>query len=391
MNNQTNVVIIGGGAAAVSAAKALRAGDPELKIDIYTKESIPPYFRPSLTFGVMSTPPEPRLISKPEFYVSSNIGLHLNMNAIAIDREAKTVTFADDSKVSYTYLLIATGTHRVIPKIPSVKLPEVISLCDHRDLKALLELLKVRRNIVVIGTGVLGLELASVLLQVKHHVTVVGASGLLKNQLNAAGRAFYEEIIKKVPDFEVVTGSAVKEICGAGRVEGVNLIDGRHLECDLVIISAGATSNVDLAQQCGLEYDKGIAIDNQMRTSDPAIFAAGDCAEVACQTFGLWEPALAQGKVAASAILGKPEIFHCKCYGGFLNAFGTKLYSIGFVDGDDSVEMRDDANKNYSQIFFGGDSVVGGFMIGDTNKMMALTKAVNEQYTKAQAKEQGLF
>lgn len=391
MGNQTNVVIIGGGAAAVSAAKALRAGDPELKIDIYSKETLHPYFRPSLTFAVISKPPEPRLISKPDFYATSNIGMHLNMNAVAIDRGAKTVTFEDGSKVSYTYLLLATGTHRVTPQIPGITLPEIVSLRNHEDLEQMLELLKAQRRILVIGAGILGLELAGALLELKHHITVVGAAGLLNHQLNDEGREFYGKIVKEVPNFEVVTGSHVKEICGSDHVEGVNLVDGRHLECDLVIVSAGAVSNLDLAQQCGLECRKGVAVDYHMRTSDPAIFAAGDCSEVACQTFGLWEPALMQGKVAASAILGKEEKFLCKCYGAFLNAFGTKLYSIGFIDGDDSVQMRDDEKKNYRQIFFGGDSVIGGFMIGDTAKMIVLTKAVNEQYTKAQAQAEGLF
>lgn len=392
MSNQDHVVIIGSGAAAVSAAKALRAGNTELKIDIYSDETVPPYFRPSLTFALTSEPPEPRPMNKPDYYDKAKIGLHLDMAATAIDRAAKTVTFKDGSKVNYSHLLIAVGAHCFIPPISGIDLPEAMSLRNQKDLKRLQGLLKTPRNVLVIGAGMLGLELAAKLLELEHQVTLVEcAPGLLHKQLSEAGGDFYEELIKDVANMKIITGSAVKEICGSDHVTGANLADGRHVKCDLVVISTGVISNSDLAQQCGLECRKGIAVDNLMRTADPAIFAVGDCAEVECRNFGLWEPALAQGKAAAATILGKPDGFLCQSYGAFLNAFGTKLYSIGYVAGDDYAEVRDDAKKEFRKVFFGGDKVVGGFMIGDTSKMMLLNRAVNEQYSKAQATEVGLI
>ena len=392
MSNQDNVVIIGSGAAAVSAAKALRAGDAALKIDIYSDEQVPPYFRPSLTLALTSNPPEPRPMNKPEFYVNANIGLHLGMLAVKIDREAQLVIFSDDSKVAYGRLLIAVGAHCYIPQIPGIGLPEAMSLRNHKDLRRLQGFLEIPRNILVIGAGMLGLELAAKLLELNHRVTMVEcAPGLLHKQLSATGGDFYEELIKDVVNMKIVTGSAVKEICGSDHVEGVNLADGRHFECDLVIISTGVISNADLAKQCGLESRHGIVVDHLLRTADPAIFAAGDCAEVECRNFGLWEPALAQGKAAAGTILGESDGFQCKSYGAFLNAFGTKVYSIGQVDGDDYSEVRDDEKKDFRKIFFGGGNVIGGFMIGDTSKMLQLSHAVNEQYNKTQAAEAGLL
>lgn len=392
MSNRDNVIIIGSGAAAVSAAKALRAGNAELKIDIYSDEVVAPYFRPSLTFALTSKPPEPRPMNPPDFYEQAGIGLHLGMFANTIDRSTKTVTFKDGSKATYSHLLIAVGAHCFIPPISGIDLPEAMSLRNQKDLKRLQEFLKTPRNVLVIGAGMLGLELAAKLLELEHQVTLVEcAPGLLHKQLSEAGGDFYEELIKDIANMKIITGSAVKEICGSDRVTGANLADGRHLKCDLVVISTGVISNADLAQQCGLACHHGIVVDNLMRTADPAIFAAGDCAEVECRNFGLWEPALAQGKAAAATILGKPEGFQCREYGAFLNAFGTKLFSIGYIGGDDYVEVRDDAKKSFRKVFFGGDRVVGGFMIGDTGKMMLLSRSVNEQYSKAQATEAGLI
>lgn len=392
MSRKPGVVIIGSSAAAVSAAKALRAGDPEINISIYSEEKVLPYFRPSLSFALAAQPPEPRPMNKPEFYTSSNIAMNLGMTAVSIDRKQKTVRFADGSKVPYQSLLLAVGASCFVPPIPGVTLPGVLSLRDQADLERLLDFLKIPRQILLIGGGMLGLELAATLLQMRHRVTIVEcAPYLLNSQLDEAGGKFYTKLIESTEGLEIITGSAVKELSGDEHVSGATLTNGGTLDCNLAIVSAGARSNIKLARNCGLECRHGIVVDDFMRTDDPAILAAGDCAEVQCRSFGLWEPALAQGKTAALTILGQPEAFTCRVYGATLNVFGTKLYSIGIIGGDDCREFQDNAKNTLRQIFFADGRVIGGYMIGDTSAMMALNRAVNEQQTEEQAAANGLI
>ncbi len=386
------VVIVGSGAAGVSAAKALRARDAEMQINIYTDEEVPPYFRPSLSFAIAENPPEPRPMNPPAFYKDKDIGLNLEMKAESIDRAAKSVRFGDGSEAPYDYLLLATGASCFIPPVPGVKLPEVLSLRDHRDLVELMGYLTKPRKVLIIGCGVLGLELAGSLLKLGNEVTMIEtAPTILPRQLDAAGGELYLEQVKNVPKLKILLGSGVKEITGAEHVEGAVLLDGSRIECDLVLVSAGTRANIDLAKNAGLKTDRGIIVDEHMATDDPAIYAAGDCAEIVCRTYGLQEPAMVQGKVAAEQILGDDSVFSCGIYGATLTAFGIKMFSAGAIGGDDSREFIDRDKKIYRKIFLAGGKVVGGILMGDIGKGVALKQAISGQINEAHAVEDGLI
>ncbi len=386
------VVIIGSGAAGVSAAKALRARDAEVRIDIYSDEDVPPYYRPSLSFAIAMNPPEPRPMNSPEFYRDKNIGLHLNALAGAVDRTAKKVRFADGSEVPYDFLLLATGARCFIPPIPGTDLPEVMSLRDRRDLVKLMGFQSEPRKVLIIGCGVLGLELAGSLLKLGDKVTMIEtAPMILPRQLDAAGSELYTEMLSKVENLKIITGSGVREIFGDGHVEGAVLLDGSRIECDLVLVSAGTRANQQLAADCGLKTDRGIMVNAAMRTDDPAVYAAGDCAEVICRSYGLQEPAIEQGKIAAAGMLGEPAMFNCGIYGATLNAFGIKLYSAGAIGGDDSLEFIDRENKIYRKIYLAGERAVGGILLGDTSKMAILKQAISAQLDEEQVRKTGLI
>jgi nitrite reductase (NADH) large subunit len=387
------VVIIGSGAAGVSAAKALRTRDAELRIDIYSDEEVPPYFRPSLSFAIAQQPPEPRPMNPPEFYREKNIGLHLNMRAEAIDRTGKKVRFADGSEESYDFLLLATGASCFIPPIPGVALPEAMSLRDHRDLVKLMALLERKRHALIVGCGVLGLELSGSLLKLGHRVTMIEtAPTILPRQLDAVAGEMYMEMLSGVENLEIILGSGVQEILGADHVEGAVLADGSRIDCDLVMISAGARANRELAEACGLNTDRGILVGPDMVTNDPAIFAAGDCVEIICRTYGLQEPAIEQGRIAAARILGDDQAaFSCGVYGATLTAFGVKLFSAGATGGDDCREFIDREKKIYRKIFLAGGRVVGGILLGDTSRSVILKQAIAAQLDGTHAAEAGLF
>ncbi len=386
------IVIIGSGAAGVSAAKTLRARNENITIDIYTEEECVPYFRPSLTFAVAMNPPVPRPISPPEFYQEKRIGMHLNMKAVRLDRTARKVIFADGSEAVYDKLLLATGARCFVPPIPGADLPEVMTLRNARDLQNLMAVLKQPRKVLVIGCGVLGLELAGSLLKLGNEVTMIEAAPtILPRQLDANGGRLYMDGLAKVDKLKIVLGSGVKEITGEGHVSGAVLLDGSKVECDLVMVSAGNRANLELAKDAGLKTDRGIAVNEMMETEDPAIYAAGDCAEIICRNFGLWEPALEQGKVAAGRMLDEPGKFNCGVYGATLNAFGIKLYSIGAIGGDNAFETIDQEKRIYRKIFMAGGKIVGGILLGDTSQMATLSQAINAQLDEQHIREAGLI
>lgn len=387
------VVIIGSGAAGVSAAKTLRTRDADIRIDIYSDEEVPPYFRPSLSFAIAQQPPEPRPMNPPEFYRDRNIGLHLNMRAEAVDRAARKVRFADGSEEAYDFLLLATGARCFIPPVPGMTLPEVMSLHDRRDLVKLMEQLKKTRHVLIVGCGLLGLELAGSLLKLGLRVTMIEtAPTVLPRQLDAVGGEMYMEMLGRVENLNIIPGSGVREILGREHVEGAVLADGSRIECDLVMASAGSRANQELARDCGLKTNHGILVGPGMETDDPAIFSAGDCAEIICRTYGLQEPAMEQGRVAAARILGDEHAeFSCGIYGATLTAFGIKLFSIGAIGGDDCREFMDSENKVYRKIFLAGGRVVGGILLGDTSRMMVLKQVISAQLDEQHAREAGLF
>ncbi len=402
-DKELRVVIIGSGAAAISAAESIRKRNKLATIDIYSKETDNPYYRPFLTKN-MDQKEEGKsfYLNEGHYYNEENINLYLGKSVTAIDKSLKEVTFDDKSLVKYDKLVLATGASCFVPPIRGIDYEGVLALREKSDRdKLYTQLDRVRAekgtaNVVVIGGGLLGLETAFSLSQHNCNVTVLEACPtILPRQMDADGAPLLIEAINNSA-VKVKTGTFVEEIYGADKAEAVITRCGLKIDADLIIVSAGIRSNLDLAKNAGLTTKNGIIVNEFMQTDDENIYAAGDCAEVNGRVIGLWDAAVTQGKTAGMHICGDEQPYEQKTLGATLHAFDAKLFSIGDLGFHDdkkyeTVMSRDDINKIYKKVYFCEGKVVGGVLFGNLALTNTLVTAVQKAITVEDAVDNKLI
>jgi len=265
--------------------------------------------------------------------------------------------------------LIATGSQPIIIPVPGHALAGVLSYRDLDDVQAMLLAAKSRGTAVVIGGGLLGLEAAVGLKAQGMDVTVVHlAPTLMERQLDVPAGSLLKEAIE-ARGIRVITRANTKAILGEKKAEAVLLEDGTRLPADLVVMAVGIRPNAQLAKDAGITVNRGIVVDETMRTSDPDIFAVGECAESHSQVFGLVAPLYEMAGVIAAQLAGytgatfKPSAVATK-----LKVTGINLFSAGdFADGKDREEivLRDAARGIYKRLVLKDDKIIGAVMYGD--------------------------
>ena len=303
----TGIVIIGGGMAAARACINLRANDYEGSITLVSEENLLPYDRPPLSKAsvVDEAAHEPVLLLDDSIVASLKVDVRLEKTVTAINRSEKTISLSDGSKILYTKLLIATGAKPRKLNCPGGEF--ALTLRDHKDTVELRGRFQPSKKIVVIGGGFIGLELASSASKLGCTVSLVEA------QPRILMRGVPEPIAKIVHDAHIAAG--VTMIIGTGishlSENAVHLTDGRVIETDTIIAGIGASPETKLAAEAGLAIENGIACNNHMQTSDPDIYAAGDCASFPHEQMGgkrirleAWRSAQEQAATAAANMLG---------------------------------------------------------------------------------------
>ena len=382
-NRKFKMVVIGGGAAAVNAAVALRKRDSEAEIEIYSADTLPPYYRPALTKKLAEDISQEEHLLFPESYYQENgIKLRLGVEIAEIAPAEHEIVDANGERVRYDKLVIATGAECFIPPIPGADLPQVVALRSFRDFRALRSLVSSgASSAVVMGGGLLGLETADALRELGLQVTVLEmAPRILPRQLDDAAAEMLCEMISR-NGVRVETGVFAEEIVGDDSVKGVRTDKFGVIPCDIVVVSAGTRANIKLAADAGIETDRGIVVNERMQTSLADIYAAGDCVSINGVPCGLWEPAVEQGKVAGAHIAGENVFYEHPVIGAALNAFGVSLFSVGDVTGDGDgvmkVVSRDDMASIYKSLCFADGKLSGGLLFGDvalTNTLLTGVK-----------------
>ncbi|MEZ5818518.1 MAG: nitrite reductase large subunit NirB [Hyphomicrobiaceae bacterium] len=316
------------------------------------------------------------------WYVKHGVTLFKGAKVTSIDRRARTVTaeFLPSPAglparqlpvtASFDRLIIATGSSPVIIPVPGHALPGVLSYRDLDDVNAMLLAAKSRGRAVVIGGGLLGLEAAAGLQQQGMEVAVLHLMPtLMERQLDAAAGHLLERAIE-ARGIKVITRANTKAILGTDAVEGVQLDDGRILAADLVVMAVGIRPNAGLAKDAGLAVNRGIVVDASMRSSDPEIFALGECAEASGQVFGLVAPLYEMANVVAAQLAGnEAATFTPSATATKLKVTGINLFSAGdFAESKDREEivLRDAARGNYRRLVLKNNRIVGVVLYGDT-------------------------
>jgi nitrite reductase (NADH) large subunit len=304
------------------------------------------------------------------WYIKNGITLYKGHKVIGIDRMVKTVTSDQGVTASYDKLVIATGSVPFILPMPGNTLPGVLSYRDLDDVNAMLLAAQSRAKAVVIGGGLLGLEAAAGLAARDMDVTVAHLMPtLMERQLDpAAGYMLQRELESR--GIKIVTKAATKAILGERRAEGVALEDGRVIPASLVVMAAGIRPNAWLAEEAGLATKRGILVDDTMRTSDPDIFALGECAEVGGHVYGLVAPLYEMARVAAAHLTDDDSAsFVHNDTPTKLKVTGIDLFSLGdFADGEDRQEivLRDAAAGVYKRLVLKENRIIGTVLYGDT-------------------------
>jgi nitrite reductase (NADH) large subunit len=305
------------------------------------------------------------------WYVKHNVTLYKGSTVTAIDRAAKTVTSARGLVAPYDKLLIATGSLPIIIPVPGHRLAGVLSYRDLDDVQAMLLAAQARGGAVVIGGGLLGLEAAVGLKEQGMDVTVIHlAPTLMERQLDQPAGHLLQRAIE-ARGIRVITKANTKAILGEKKVEAVLLEDGTRIAADLVVMAVGIKPNAQIAKDAGLEVGRGIKVSATMHTSDPDIFAVGECAEAEGQVFGLVAPLYEMASVIAGQLAGDATArFAPSATATRLKVTGINLFSAGdFADGKDREEivLRDASRGVYKRLNIKDNRIIGTVMYGDTS------------------------
>ena len=374
-------VIVGNGVAGTTAAENIRKMDPEGMIILLTDEGIPFYYRIRLNEFLSGDVTEARLIAKQEsWFRKQKINLHLETKVVDVMSEDKIVLTAAGDKIPYDSLLIATGSHAFLPPIQGSDKKGLFSLRTFQDAQNIVSWAKGIEEVVIIGGGLLGLEAGNGLRKLGKRITVVEFfPRLLPRQLDVEGARRLQAMMEKM-DFSFRLGAKTQEIQGDGSVVGVQLEGGETLSAEMVIVSAGVRPNMALADSAGLDRDKGIQVDDHLRTSQPEIYAAGDVAEYKGFPYGIWPAAMEQGKIAGINMVGGQTLYKGTTMANTLKVVGIDLASAGEVDAEDALESKIQSGDDYyRKIVIKDNQIIGCIMLGDTKEFNRITKMMAEK------------
>ncbi|MGV3244737.1 nitrite reductase large subunit NirB [Staphylococcus sp. 11262D007BW] len=371
---KTKLLMIGNGMAGVRTIEEILERDPDqFEITIIGKEPYPNYNRIMLSNILQNKMTIEETIMNPyEWYEEHNIRLITGDKVVKINRDEQNVETEQGKVVEYDKMIIATGSNSFILPIDGSRLDGVIGFRTIDDTEKMIELAQTKKKAIVIGGGLLGLECARGLVDQGMDVTVVHlAEWLMEVQLDRkAGELLKADLEQQGIRFELQANT--QEILGEDHVEGIRLSDGRVLETDMVVMAVGIRPVTKEARAAGLEIGRGIVVDDFMKTSDPHIYAVGECAEHRSKVYGLVAPLYDQGKVLADHITGRPtDGYQGSTTFTSLKVSGCDLFSAGQIvetEGIRGIETFNSVDNIYKKVFIKDRAIVGAVLYGDTEE-----------------------
>jgi len=304
-----------------------------------------------------------------EWWRARGVTLIYGCGASHIDTTARCVVLSDGRRLPFAKLVFATGSSPLRLSIPGADLKGVLTFRDIADVSEIAQIASSKTRAVVVGGGLLGLEAAYGLSKQGARVSLLHLMPhLMERQLDKRAAAILKESVE-ARDIEVLCGADTAAIEGDEEVERVCLKDGRVIDADLVVMALGVRPNAGLAQQAGLSVSRGIVVSDNLSTSDPDIFAIGECAEHRGICYGLVEPAYEQASVLAQFIAGKPARYEGSTLATNLKVSGVNVFSAGDLsaDGDcDEIVLADPSAGLYRRFILRNERLSGAILVGDT-------------------------
>lgn len=366
------LVIIGNGMAGMRALEELlKIAPDEYEITVFGAEPHVNYNRIMLSPVLAGEQKfEDIIINDKGWYDENNVTLYSGEKVIAINRSNKTIISDKDRLIPYDTLWIATGSDPFIIPVPGRDLDGIVTFRDIKDVDEMVAASKTHKNSVVIGGGLLGLEAAYGLKRNGMNVTVIHlADTLMERQLDeAAGYLLKSDLESR--GIAILTEANTRELIGEGRVQAVRLADDTEIPADLVVMAVGIRPNIALAKAAGLDCNRGVCVNDHLQTSDPDIFAVGECVEHREQIYGLVSPLYEMGRALAGYMAGYNSRYKGSVTSTKLKVTGIELFSAGDFSGGGNTEdivLRDARRGVYKRLVIKDDRIIGTVLYGDVD------------------------
>jgi nitrite reductase (NADH) large subunit len=322
------------------------------------------------------------------------VTLKYGCRATEIDVGRRELKIAGDESIEFSRLVLATGSSPLRLNLPGVDLAGVHTFRDSRDVDLLLTLAARKRPVVVIGGGLLGLEAAYGLAKAGTPVKLLHLMDrLMERQLDAPAADLLKALVER-KGIEVLLKADTARVYGSTRVEGVELADGRKIEADAVVFAAGIRPNTVLAQEAGIAVNRGIMVDDCLRTSAPDIYALGECAEHRGICYGLVEPAYEQARVLARHLAGRNAAYTGSVVATNLKVSGVSVFSAGDflgADGSEAIMLSDIRRGTYKKLVIADGRLIGAVLVGDVGDALWYLELIRAKKPIAAIRKEIMF
>lgn len=381
IDTRKQIIIVGNGIAGISTAESIREHDKDCRIILITREAYHFYNRMGLEKVLYGrTAMQDLYLMNKEWYERNEIDFWLNTQVIWIDTKTKNIKLGTGESVPYDKLVLATGADAFVPPEEGYRLPGVFTLRSAEDalsIRSWVQQYEAKRAIVL-GGGVLGIEAAEALLQLGLSVSLVHTDTFLMNrQLDKKSSTILDTFLRN-KGIRIFTNNRISRIEASGELKRVVLKDKKILVADIILLCIGVRANTELASLAGLKVNRGIIVDEKMRTSEPDVFCVGDAAELPGAMGGLWSVGNDQGKVAADVILEGDSHYQAKNLPPVqLKVGGIDLKSFGTFDDDDeaqSIYLGTNASSRWCHVRLKEGHLIAGAFV---NSPLAANTAIN--------------
>ena len=345
-------LIIGNGIAGLKAAETIRKKEEDASILIISKAADYTYWRTKLSELICKDfTNDDILVKKLDWYEKNNIEVKLQNEVEKLDLDSKKAILKNGEEIEYGKALIATGSHPFVPPIKNIDTKGVFAIRTVDDLNSFKKHINENKKVIIIGGGLLGLEAAFSIKNAGCEVLVI----------------------------ETSTGKNTSEILEKdGKVCGIKLDDGTEIEGGTILVQTGVRNDLDVAINSGLKTERGIIVDETLKTSDENVYAAGDCMQLGQATIGLWTASMEMGQIAGSNMTGDNKTYQTPKPFSSLLLGDIKLFSAGFNSGEGIEEVKKEDGEKVYKLFKKDGKYVGGILYKDIKFQNDVKKIVFE-------------
>jgi nitrite reductase (NADH) large subunit len=375
------LVVVGNGMIAAAFLEELVAGGERFEVTVFGAEPHPAYDRIKLSTVLAGhCDPESLTMLDEDWYGDHRVTLHAGCEVVAVDRERQVVRDCTGRETPYDVCVLATGSDPIMPPIEGRHRGGVHTFRSLKDVGDIIEGGARSSRAVVVGGGLLGLEAAYGLRLRGVEVSVVHLMDrLMERQLDGVGARVLRGQLEQM-GMQVVMPAETASFLGNGRVEAIALRDGRILDADLVVVACGIRPSTALARECGLTVARGVVVDDQLGTSDPRVFAIGECTEHRGLLYGIVAPLNVQARVLAAHLRGdETAAFQGGIPATTLKVAGVQVFSAGAVDAvesDDLLTLEDTAAGVYKRVLIHDQRLRGAVLVGDLSTAPQITAVI---------------